>query len=261
MNSMLQVTPVNKSLLVKCREFLAQDPTANVLVLGDCYSPLLEASTLHCACEDGQVVGVCSVFHGFSKPSIALGTATEQTRRILLEAALREVQGEFISIVPTAEFELLKEYVSVSQFHCEQQIITCKPRRVESATRAMRVSENELHEIDVFYAKQGSPAWIPLQFRVGPVYCIKRDGRIVSAAAVHVCTPLIAQLGTDEAYRNRGFGSACTSALATRLAAKGRIISLYVRTDNAAAIHMYENLGFVKKREVVFATMRKNTAN
>jgi predicted GNAT family acetyltransferase len=45
------------------------------------------------------------------------------------------------------------------------------------------------------------------------------------------------------------------------LAARGRIISLYVRTDNAAAIHMYENLGFVKKREVVFATMRKNTAN
>lgn len=259
---MLQIKPVTPRLLNDCRKFLTQDLTANVLVLGDCYSPLLEASTLSCAYEDNKIVGVCSIFHGFSKPSIAIGTTTEQVKKTLLETALREVEGEFISVVPTVEFSLLKEYASVLQFHYEQQMITSKPRQVKIMNKPIRVSEDELYELDEFYVKQCSPGWIPLHLEVGPVYCIKQDGRIVSAAGVHICTPYIVQLGnivTDEACRNRGFASACTSALANKLATRNRIISLYVRTDNKPAIRMYEQLGFVKKREVVFVTMQKTT--
>jgi predicted GNAT family acetyltransferase len=259
---MLQIKPVTPHLIDECRKFLTQDLTANVLVLGDCYSPLLEASTLYCAYEDNQIGGVCSVFYGFSKPSIAFGAATEQVKKILLETALREVKDEFISIVPTAELDILKEYASVLQFHHEQQMITRKPRQAKTRTKAIRISEDELYELDKFYTKQCSPGWILLQFEVGPVYCIKQNGEIVSAAGVHICTPYIVQLGniaTDSAYRNRGFASACTNALANKLGRGDRIISLYVRTDNKPAIHMYEELGFVRKREVVFATMRKNT--
>lgn len=258
---MLQIKPVTKHLLGKCRNFLLQDLTANILVLGDCYSPLLEASTLYCAYEGNRIVGVCSVFHGFSKPAVALGATTKQAKRILFETALSEVKNEFISIVPVAEFDFLVEYTSIVDFHYEQQMITDKPCKVNDTNKAVRVSENQLNELDKFYIKQCSPGWIPLQFKVGPVFCIKQEGRIVSAAGVHICTPYIAQLGniaTEEAYRNRGFASACTSALATQLAANKRTISLYVRTDNRPAIHVYEKLGFSKKREVVFVTMRKN---
>jgi predicted GNAT family acetyltransferase len=93
---------------------------------------------------------------------------------------------------------------------------------------------------------------------------MKQDGRIVSAAGVNLCTPQVAHLGsivTDEAYRNRGFGTACTSTLAAQLSAKLRILSLYVKTDNKPAIRMYERLGFVKEREVIFVTMRKNAVS
>jgi len=251
-------------LLGKCRKFLAQDLTANVLVLGDCYSPLLEASTLYCACKGNQVVGACSVFRGFSKPSVALGTATAETKRILLENALRDVKSEFISICPTAEITLLKEYASVLQLHYEQQMVTDSPNKMKSNNKATKVRKYELQELDKFYLEHRSEAWIPLQFKVGPFYCIKQDGRLVSIAGVHLCTPQIAHLGsivTDEAYRNRGFGTACTSALANQLSATGRILSLFVRTDNEPAIRIYESLGFVKKREVVFVTIRKKAVN
>jgi predicted GNAT family acetyltransferase len=90
---------------------------------------------------------------------------------------------------------------------------------------------------------------------------VKQDHKIVSAAGVHVVTPQTAQLGniiTDEAYRNRDYATACTSALANRLSASGRVISLFVRTDNAPAIRMYEKLGFRKKREIAFLFLRKN---
>jgi len=195
---------------------------------------------------------------------VALGTATAETKRILLENALRDVKSEFISICPTAEITLLKEYASVLQLHYEQQMVTDSPNKMKSNNKATKVRKYELQELDKFYLEHRSEAWIPLQFKVGPFYCIKQDGRLVSIAGVHLCTPQIAHLGsivTDEAYRNRGFGTACTSALANQLSATGRILSLFVRTDNEPAIRIYESLGFVKKREVVFVTIRKKAVN
>ncbi|MBX5327121.1 MAG: GNAT family N-acetyltransferase [Candidatus Bathyarchaeia archaeon] len=123
-----------------------------------------------------------------------------------------------------------------------------------------KVDENELEALAKFYRQHNAEAWIPMQLKVGPYYCVKQDGKIVSAAGVHVVTPQIAQLGnivTDEAYRNRGYATACTSVLATDLASKGRIISLFVRTDNYSAMRVYEKLGFRKVREVVFLVLKK----
>lgn len=82
----------------------------------------------------------------------------------------------------------------------------------------------------------------------------------MSAAGTHVKTPQIAHLGnivTDEAYRNRGFASACTSVLARNLSSKGRIISLFVRTENTPAVRIYERIGFERTREIAFITATK----
>ncbi len=125
-----------------------------------------------------------------------------------------------------------------------------------------RVRKCDLEMLDRFYADHHSEAWAPIQFEAGPYYCIKQDAKIVSAAGVHLVAPQIAQLGnivTDEAYRNRGFASACTSTLATALASEDRILSLFVKADNFPAIHMYEALGFTKKRDIVFLVMRKHS--
>jgi predicted GNAT family acetyltransferase len=127
--------------------------------------------------------------------------------------------------------------------------------------RVMRVSRRELESLNWFYEEHHAEAWTPIQFEAGPYYCVKHEGKIVSAAGVHAVTPKIAQLGnivTDEAYRNRGFATACTSAVAADLGSKGRILSLFVRADNAPAIHMYQKLGFSKKHEIAFLVMRKN---
>lgn len=259
---MLQVKKVTADLLEKCRNFLTRDLIANVLVLGDCYSPLLEASSLYCTCEGDQVLGVCSVFKAFPNPSIALGEAPVNVRRILLQKAMEEVQAEFMSIIPVAEVSLFEEYASILKLHREQQMVADSFRHGKCKHRAVRVQENELAELDAFYLQHHSEAWARLQFKVGPFYCIKRDERIVSVAGVHLCTPQIAHLGsilTDEAYQNMGFSTACTFALSADLSTKGRILSLYVKTDNKIAIRMYEKLGFMKKREVALITMRKNT--
>jgi RimJ/RimL family protein N-acetyltransferase len=251
---------VTPKLLSKCRRFLARDLTTNVLVLGNCYSPLLQVSMLFCAQEDNRILGVCSVFHGFSKPSIALAGTTAEIKGALLEKALEEVDDVFISICPKDVVKILKGTTIVLSVHDEQQMITNSSKAEENNIEVVRVTESEFEELNKFYLEHHAMAWIPLQFKVGPYYCVRQNGRIVSAAGVHICTPKIAHLGsiiTDESYRNRGFGKACTSTLAHRLCKGRRIVSLYVMVDNKPAIQMYEKLGFKKIHEIAFITAQK----
>lgn len=79
---------------------------------------------------------------------------------------------------------------------------------------------------------------------------MKRHGKIVSAAGVHAVAPKIAQIGNvlaDEEWR----------AVTTELASHGRILSLFVRKDNAPATRMYEQMGFRKARDIILARMSK----
>lgn len=256
---------MSKSLLRACRRFLAQDPIANVLPLGDLYSPLLQVSDVYGAIKSNQVVGVCAIYRAFSTPSIVFGTATENVKKALLKEAVSEISNEFISLCPPNDINLLQEYSTILHSHLEQQMIADPPKKIEySHIRCERVRKNDLELLNKFYAKHHAEAWVPIQFRAGPYYCVKHKGKIISAAGVHLVTPQIAQLGnivTDETYRNRGFAIACTSILATDLASKRRIISLFVRMDNTPAIHLYEKLGFYKTREIAFLVMRKNGIN
>jgi ribosomal protein S18 acetylase RimI-like enzyme len=258
---MIQTEIVLNNQLRKCRRYLAKDPIANVLTLGDLYSPLFEVSTVYSAFEDKQVVGVCSVYHGLSKPSVVFGTATSEVKKILAEKAMRQISDDFISLCLPDEIEILKEYALLLHLHTEQQMVTRRPRKVKYSRKIVkRVSRNGLKELEEFYVKHHSEAWSSLQFKVGPYFCIRQKKRIISAAGVHLLTPQIAQLGnilTDEAWRKHGFATACTSVLASHLASNGRIISLFVKTDNTQAINVYRKLGFSKKRDISFVVMRK----
>ena len=261
----LQIRKVtSKNLLCACQEFLAQKPIANVLPLGDLYPPLLQVSDVYSAIKSDQVFGVCTVYHAYPTPSIVLGTTTQEVKQALAEKAISEISKDFISLCQPEDIDIFKMYSTILHSHREQQMIANPLKVIDYGNiKVEKVRENELESLDKFYREHGTEAWVPIQFRAGPYYCVKHNDQIVSAAGVHLVTSQIAQLGniiTDETYRNRGFATACTSVLAADLASKGRIISLFVRTDNAPAIHVYEKLGFYKEQEIAFLVMRKNDA-
>ncbi len=253
---------LSTSVLESCRKFLGRDPVANVLPLGDLYPPLLQASTVYCAAEAGQVVGVCTVYHAYSSPSIALGDATQEAKQLLVDTALSNIPNQYISLCTLADVNIFKKHSTIMRYHLEQQMIAAQPRKIECSTVTVeKVCESELESLNKFYVEHDANAWVPLQFKCGPYYCVKKSGNIVSAAGVHLVTPQIAQLGnivTDENCRNRGYATACTSTLASSLASKKRTVSLYVNVDNAAAIHMYQKLGFLTERRIAFLTMKKS---
>jgi len=246
-----------------CRRFLAQNPIANGLVLGDLYSPLFQVSEVYCAKENRKIVGACSIYRAYKTPSVVFAATTKEIKQALIEKALSKVANEFVSLCEPKEVSLLEKHASIIEYRHEQQMVTSHPKQIKSDNALIeRVAKDELSLLNQFYVEHRSEAWTPLQFKIGPYYCVKQNHRIVSAAGVHVVTPQTAQLGniiTDEVYRNRGYAIACTSALANQLSTSGRVISLFVKTDNSPAIRMYEKLGFRKRREIAFLFLRKNT--
>ena len=136
---------VSKSLLRACRRFLGRDPVANVLPLGDLYSPLLQVSDIYSAFESSRVVGVCAIYRAFSTPSIVLGTVTEETKRVLIKKAMNEVSGAFISLCPTEDIELFKEHSTILHSHREQQMIANPPKEIEhKGIRVEKVRKRDL---------------------------------------------------------------------------------------------------------------------
>jgi len=231
------------------------------LPLGDLYPPLIKLSDVYSAIQKDQVVGVCAIYHAYPIPSLVFGTTTQEIKQALVEKALSEISNDFISLCQPQDINMFGRFSTILHHHSEQQMIANPPKKIERGNvKVEKVREDELESLNKFYGEHSVEAWVPIQFKAGPYYCVKDDDEIVSAVGVHLVTPQIAQLGniiTDEAYRNRDFATACTSVLATDLASKGRIISLFVRTDNALAIHMYKKLGFYKANDIAFIVMRK----
>ena len=63
---------------------------------------------------------------------------------------------------------------------------------------------------------------------------------------------------THPDFQGRGFGHALTCAVAKQIIEQGNTPFLHVRTDNLAAIHTYESIGFKPRREFCFAIIRRN---
>jgi ribosomal protein S18 acetylase RimI-like enzyme len=252
-----------KYLLHACRKYLSTDPLSNVLPLGDLYAPLFDVSEVYAAVENGRIAGVSSVFHAFSLPTISIGVAPEQVRKALLEKALGTISRDFVTLISLDETSLYKERAKVLQSFTEHQMVLTKPQSLEASdSPAHKATKKDLEALNGFYVEHESEAWNPIQFRVGPYYIVKEGDEIVSAAGVHILTPQIAQLGnvmTDQAHRRKGYSKACTTALVRDVSSKNRIVSLFVRTDNAPAIRMYEQIGFEKHKIIEFLIMRKKS--
>ena len=50
----------------------------------------------------------------------------------------------------------------------------------------------------------------------------------------------------------------CCSAVANEILSKNALVSLFVETENTAAVYMYKNLGFVKVRDLSFVILEKH---
>jgi ribosomal protein S18 acetylase RimI-like enzyme len=96
--------------------------------------------------------------------------------------------------------------------------------------------------------------------------CIRVEGAMTSVAGVYVCSPTygVAALGgiaTHPDFRRHGFAREVTAAVCRDLLSEGiRTLGLVVEANNAAAIALYESVGFVKDHTFHACTLTAHAA-
>ena len=89
---------------------------------------------------------------------------------------------------------------------------------------------------------------------------IRHEGRLVAMAGERFRLPgwtEVSAVCTDPEFRGQGFGARLTMAVAAGILEHGDLPFLHVAAENAAAIRLYERLGFQTGHEVVFAAYRR----
>ncbi|WP_207922934.1 GNAT family N-acetyltransferase [Micromonospora sp. KC606] len=111
---------------------------------------------------------------------------------------------------------------------------------------------DDLSALRDLYAEAYPGNWFdPRMLDTGKYVGIRRAGRLVAVAGVHVWSPTyrVAALGnvaTHPASRREGMAASAVAALCARLRPHVDQIVLNVRADNLSAVRLYERLGFTR---------------
>ncbi|WAC57600.1 GNAT family N-acetyltransferase [Gordonia sp. SL306] len=97
--------------------------------------------------------------------------------------------------------------------------------------------------------------FLPRTIELGTYLGIRRGGRLVAMGGERLHLPgwtEISAVCTDPDNRGQGLGSRLIRALAHAIRLRGEVPFLHASAANTNAIHLYETLGFVLRREVMF---------
>ena len=139
-------------------------------------------------------------------------------------------------------------------------------RTIGGHTRATRLGEADVAAIERLYA-DGEPSgeapdfFYPAMVGRGVFFGVYEGPELVAAAGTHLLSrdegaAAIGNIYTRRDRRGRGFGRIVTTSVMRELASV-ETVGLNVRADNAAAIGLYESLGFVRHCEFYEALARR----
>ncbi|WCT73024.1 GNAT family N-acetyltransferase [Sphingomonas naphthae] len=97
-----------------------------------------------------------------------------------------------------------------------------------------------------------------LTHRLSPFVGVKQDGRLIAMAGERMRMDGLSEVSgicTHPDARGRGLARALTAFIANRIAARGETPFLHCYPGNAAAVALYERLGFVARRELVLTIL------
>lgn len=120
------------------------------------------------------------------------------------------------------------------------------------ASEAIRLRASDIDELKAFYNASYPGNWFDARMlETGYYYAIRREGKLVSAAGVHVYSPVykaaaLGNITTHPDWRGRGLGTRVSARVCQELSRAVEHIGLNVKADNQAAIASYEKLGFEK---------------
>jgi ribosomal protein S18 acetylase RimI-like enzyme len=230
--------------------YLITDRGYAAYAIGDLEPELFQHTKWMGAEENDKLQSLALLFKGLDPPALLLmgesaglkGILTElecpqQVYLTCRERHLKTVRLVFDVEMPTPMWRLTA---------------TQRDFRPTRAPEVISLTTHHVQQLERLYAEGGSGAFSPTQLANGVFFGVSDRGQIIAAAGTHLVSPnyglaAVGNVYTARSYRGRGYGTATTSAVVAELFRRGLdCVFLNVAQANAAAIEIYERLGFTK---------------
>jgi ribosomal protein S18 acetylase RimI-like enzyme len=237
------------------RAILNADRAWSVYALGDLGPGYFE----HCRWYSNGGGALILLYEAVTPPVLfALGEPAE-IANLAEEIAAPSV---YLHVLPAAAEALAARYRPVSLKPMLRMVLEPSRFRPEPAGDVVRLGKADAARIERLYADgresgESPDFFFPSMIDTGVFFGACEDGELVAVAGTHLVAPeegvgAIGNVYTRRDRRGRGHAGRLTSAVTAELLRLNvRLVALNVVLANAAAIRVYERLGFVSYRVFV----------
>jgi ribosomal protein S18 acetylase RimI-like enzyme len=151
--------------------------------------------------------------------------------------------------------EAIARHARVEQVRTMRRMTWTGDRALPRDARAVRLGDADIAAIERLYADGAASAespdfFYPAMVARGAFFGVYEGDQLVAAAGTHLLSrdegaAAMGNIYTRRDCRGRGLGRMVTASVMHELAGV-ETVGLNVRADNAAAIHLYESLGFTQ---------------
>jgi ribosomal protein S18 acetylase RimI-like enzyme len=151
--------------------------------------------------------------------------------------------------------EAIARHARVEQVKTMRRMTWTRDRALRRQTRAVRLGDADISALERLYADGESSGespdfFYPAMVARGVFFGVYEENDLVAAAGTHLLSrdegaAAIGNIYTRRNRRGRGLGRIVTASVMRELAGV-ETVGLNVRADNAAAIQLYESLGFTQ---------------
>jgi ribosomal protein S18 acetylase RimI-like enzyme len=240
-----------------CREtiaqFLRRDTLLRLYELGDLDDFFWPYTTCYGLVDGGEIRQLAVVYTGTSCPTL-LGLSAEplEPMRQLLRGILPLLPRRLHAHLSGNLAEVFARDYQVQSHGLLWRMALVEPSRLEAvdASEALRLSPADREELLEFYRVSYPDNWFdPRMLETGQFFGLRREGRLVSVAGVHVYSPqynaaALGSIATHPDFRGQGLATIVCARLCQSLRTSVTNLGLNVRCQNQAAIACYQRLGF-----------------
>jgi ribosomal protein S18 acetylase RimI-like enzyme len=238
-------------------DFLRQNPALFVYELGDLDDFFWPYTSWIAGQENGVLNALLLLYAGLDLPVVlaqAEGETSSRYLKDLFQASLGVLPARFYSHLSPGLVDVLRGRYALEPHGLYLKMKLADSSRLEGIdTRdTVQLRPDDCPEVAAFYEQAYPGNWFDARMlETGCYYGIRREGRLISAAGIHVYSPqyraaALGNITTLPEYRGQGLGTRVTARVCQALLETVDTVGLNVRADNAAAIKCYSRLGFVQ---------------
>jgi ribosomal protein S18 acetylase RimI-like enzyme len=244
----------------RIERFLRQDPEFYIYGLGDLDDFFWPYTTWYGWEEAGELTDVVLMYTAQALPTVVAISRRPTALQELLRTVAPLLPVRFYAhLSPGVEETLAGTHrLDPHGIHHKMALrdasyvagVDDRPHAGPARAGPVRLGRRDRDDLDRLYKESYLGNWFdPRMLETGQYFGLRVDGRLVSAAGVHVYSAQyrVAAIGnvvTHPAHRNQGYAKRVTARLCRSLLEEVEHVGLHVKADNEAALACYRDLGF-----------------